>query len=138
MITYVNHRDDSTRWPDFELRPGDVVVSTPSKAGTTWLQMISSLVLNNAPDRPAPLAETSLWLDSQHNDRDGVFAALAALPGRRVIKTHTPLDGVTLDPDVTYLAGARHPLDATVSLYHQMGNTDTAEVRRRQGLTAVW
>ena len=38
---------------------------------------------------------------------------------RRFIKTHTPLDGIPLDPRATYIATARHPLDMFVSLYHQ-------------------
>ena len=31
---------DSNRWDGFELRLGDIVVSTPPKCGTTWTQMI--------------------------------------------------------------------------------------------------
>ena len=31
---------DSGRWDGFAFRPGDVVISTPSKCGTTWTQML--------------------------------------------------------------------------------------------------
>jgi sulfotransferase family protein len=49
-----------------------------------------------------------------------VFAQLAAQEHRRFIKTHTPLDGIPLDPRVTYLVTARHPLDVAVSLYRTL------------------
>src|SRR6266542_2740833 len=44
----------------------------------------------------------------------------AAAP--RFIKTHTPLDGVPVDPRATYIVVARHPLDMAVSLFHQSTN----------------
>ena len=31
---------DSARWDGFVFHPGDIVISTPAKCGTTWLQMI--------------------------------------------------------------------------------------------------
>jgi hypothetical protein len=31
---------DSSRWDGFAFRPGDVVISTPPKCGTTWTQML--------------------------------------------------------------------------------------------------
>ncbi len=53
-----------------------------------------------------------------------MLALLDAQTHRRFVKTHTPLDGVPLDPRATYLVVARHPLDAAVSLYHQQLNID--------------
>ena len=41
-----------------------------------------------------------------------------------MLKTHTPLDGIPLDPDVRYIVVGRHPLDVAVSLYHHVGNID--------------
>lgn len=37
---YQNHHLDSTRWNYFAHRPGDIVISTSYKAGTTWMQSI--------------------------------------------------------------------------------------------------
>ena len=39
---------DSSRWDGFGLRPGDIIISTPPKCGTTWMQMICA-----QPLRPA-------------------------------------------------------------------------------------
>ncbi len=48
-----------------------------------------------------------------------VYAQLGEQRHRRFIKTHTPLDGIPLDPQVTYIVTARDPLDTFVSLCRQ-------------------
>jgi hypothetical protein len=39
-IRYTSSDEDSARWLGFLFRAGDIVISTRSKSGTTWLQMI--------------------------------------------------------------------------------------------------
>jgi hypothetical protein len=114
---YRSSDEDSARWLDFPFRDGDIVISTRSKSGTTWMQMICALLVLGTPELPAPLARLSPWLDWLVEPRDEVFGRLAAQPHRRFIKTHTPLDGVPIDPRVSYVVVARHPLDAAVSLW---------------------
>jgi hypothetical protein len=109
---------DSARWDDFELRPGDIVISAPAKSGTTWTQMICALLVFQTPDLPAPLTELSPWLDMLVRPISDVRAQLAAQRHRRFIKTHTPLDGIPVDDRVTYLAVGRDPKDVAVSLHH--------------------
>lgn len=111
--------EDSGRWLDFRFRPGDIVISTQRKSGTTWMQMICALLIFQTPDLPGPLWHLSPWLESPAVPREVVYAQLAAQRHRRFIKTHTPLAGIPSDPRVTYIVTARHPLDAFVSLYHQ-------------------
>jgi hypothetical protein len=53
---------------------------------------------------------------------------LAAQRNRRIIKTHTPLDGVPIDARATYIVVARDPLDMAVSLYHQAANLDRRRI----------
>nr|WP_240942776.1 sulfotransferase domain-containing protein [Planosporangium thailandense] len=117
----------------FPFRPGDIVISTRSKSGTTWMQMICALLVFGSPDLPAPLAELSPWLDWLITPRDEVFARLTAQQHRRFIKTHTPLDGIPLDARATYIVVARHPLDMAVSLYHQGDNLDHERIRQLTG-----
>jgi hypothetical protein len=107
------------RWPGFRFRPGDIVISTPRKSGTTWVQMICALLIFRTPDLPAPLWRLSPWLDTPDVPPEHVDAQLAAQRHRRFIKTHTPLAGIPSDPQVTYVVTARHPVDAFVSMYHQ-------------------
>ena len=130
---YRSPDEDSARWAGFPFRDGDIVISTRSKTGTTWVQMICALLIFQTPELPAPLARLSPWLDHLIVPRDEVYAQLAAQEHRRFIKTHTPLDGIPLDPRATYIVTARHPLDMFVSLYHQGDNIDRARVLRLTG-----
>jgi aryl sulfotransferase len=131
---YQAHDEDSARWLGFPFRDGDIVISTRSKTGTTWVQMICALLIFGEPRLPAPIAELSPWLDHLITPREEVFAQLAAQQHRRFIKTHTPLDGIPLDPRVTYLVTARHPLDVAVSQYHHSANIDRVRLRQLIGL----
>ena len=130
---YQSPEEDSGRWIDFPFRDGDIVISTRSKTGTTWVQTICALLIFQTPELPAPIARLSPWLDHLVTPRDEVYARLAAQQHRRFIKTHTPLDGIPLDPRVTYIVTARHPLDTAVSLYHQGDNLDRAKIRALTG-----
>jgi hypothetical protein len=120
----------------FPFRDGDIVISTRSKSGTTWMQMICALLIFRTPELPAPLAELSPWLDWLVVPRDELYARLAAQTHRRFVKTHTPLDGVPMDPRATYIVVARHPLDMAVSLYHQGNNLDRDALAARLGRPA--
>lgn len=124
---------DSARWLDFELRDDDIIISTRSKSGTTWLQMICALLIFDTPDLPRPLPELSPWLDWLVLPKDELFEDLGAQTHRRFIKTHTPLDGLPHDDRVTYIVVARHPLDAAVSLYHQMLNINRQRLAELTG-----
>jgi aryl sulfotransferase len=123
-MRYQSSDEDSVRWEGFPFRPGDIVISTRSKSGTTWMQMICALLIFQTPDLPAPLATLSPWVDWLIVPRDEVIARLQAQHHRRFVKTHTPLDGIPIDPRATYIVVARHPLDMAVSLFHQGDNLD--------------
>jgi hypothetical protein len=106
---------DSARWERFSFRPGDVVISTPSKCGTTWMQTIVGMLLLNRVDLGAPISTLSPWLDMLIHTDEEVFGLLEQQTHRRFIKTHTPLDGVPRLDGVTYIAMIRHPLDVALS-----------------------
>ena len=74
---------DSARWEGFPFRDGDIVISTPAKSGTTWMQMICALLVFQTPSFDRPLAELSPWLDMLTADRARVFATLDAQTHRR-------------------------------------------------------
>jgi hypothetical protein len=84
--------------------------------------MICSLLVFQTPEIPDSLSNLSPWLDWLVTPRADVYAQLVGQDHRRFIKTHTPLDGLPVDPRVTYIVTGRHPLDMAVSLYHQGGN----------------
>lgn len=130
---YQSPDEDSARWDGFPFRDGDIVISTRSKSGTTWMQMICALLIFQTPRPPSPLSRLSPWLDSLMAPRDEVVAALEAQGHRRFVKTHTPLDGIPVDERATYIVVARNPLDMAVSLYHQGNNIDREKVRELTG-----
>jgi hypothetical protein len=133
---YLSDVDDSARWEGFGFRSGDIVISTRSKSGTTWMQMICALLVLGTPDLPAPLSTLSPWLDHKVEPLEAVLARLEAQQHRRFVKTHTPLDGLPVDARATYVVVGRHPLDMAVSLYHQGENLDRARIAELTGVPA--
>ncbi|MBV8464232.1 MAG: sulfotransferase domain-containing protein, partial [Acidimicrobiales bacterium] len=134
---YKSHDDDNGRWIGFPFRDGDIVISSRSKTGTTWVQMICALLIFQTPELPGPLGSLSPWLDWRVVPVSEVYEQLAAQDHRRFIKTHTPLDGLPVDPRVTYIVPGRHPLDTAVSLYHHSANLDRERIRALTGHSGV-
>jgi hypothetical protein len=125
-VRYQTSFTDSARWDGFVFRPGDIVISTPAKCGTTWLQMICALEIFKSAAFGRPLDRVSPWLDVLLRPLTAVLADLEAQAHRRFIKTHTPLDGLPFDDRVTYLCASRDPRDVAVSLDSHASNTDRA------------
>jgi len=51
-----------------------------------------------------------------------LLAAIEAAPGRRCLKSHTPLDGLPRARGITHVAVYRHPVDAYFSFRGHMAN----------------
>lgn len=124
---------DSSRWDGVELRPDDIVISTPSKCGTTWLQMICAALVLRTVDLPEPLTSLSPWLDMQARPVGEVRDTLAAQTHRRFIKTHTPLDGLPTAPGVTYVVVGRDPREVAVSMMRHLDNLDRGRLQELLG-----
>ncbi|WP_436793899.1 sulfotransferase domain-containing protein [Actinospongicola halichondriae] len=115
---------DSARWAGFEHRDDDIVIATPAKSGTTWMQNIVGMLVLGTPDLGRPITEISPWLDMLTRPLDEVVAMLEAQEHRRFIKTHTPLDGLPFDERVTYISVLRHPLQVALSDVDHGRNAD--------------
>ena len=115
---------DSARWDSIDLRADDVIISTPAKCGTTWMQTCVALVLFQQPDPPKPLAELSPWIDMLTWPLDELVALVEGQSHRRFLKTHTPLDGLPWDPRVTYIGVGRDPRDVALSWDNHVAITD--------------
>lgn len=115
LVHYRGWIADTARWADFELRADDIVITVPSKSGTTWMQTLVALLLfDGVPDRP--VYDLSPWLDMHLRSTEDVFALLAAQEHRRFIKTHAPLDALPRRDSVTYVTVGRDPRDVFVSM----------------------
>lgn len=106
---------DSERWHRFKFREDDVIITTPSKCGTTWMQSIVATLIFQSSDLSEPVGSISLWLDALLRSEAEATAILEAQTHRRFLKTHCPLDGLPRVPGVTYIAVVRHPLDVALS-----------------------
>jgi aryl sulfotransferase len=124
--TYRHHHLDSTRWDAVRFRPGDIVVSTSAKAGTTWMQRILSLLIFGTGPLPDVLSKVSPWIDCRYTDPlDAVIDRIEAQEHRRFLKTHLPVDALPFDEKVRYVMVGRDSRDVFMSLWnHYRSYTD--------------
>jgi aryl sulfotransferase len=119
---YTSFLFDSTRWNDFELRPNDILVCTSYKSGTTWTQMICAMLVHQNPDLPKPMLVMSPWLDIRLANMSDINQELGSQQHQRIIKTHTPLDGLPWHDDVHYVYCGREPRDVFMSSISHRNN----------------
>src|SRR5258705_4214020 len=135
--SYITAVSDSTRWDGFRARPGDIFVCTPVKSGTTWTQMLCAMLVHQSTTFPQPLNRLSRWLERHRDPLDEVLASYEAQPHRRIVKTHTPLDGLPDYPEVSYVFCGRDPRDVFCSGLDHMDNASEATAKdalQRAGL----
>ena len=126
---YRNHHLDSTRWEVYEPREGDIVVATSYKSGTTWMEQILGLLVDTESRDSFALHGAAPWIDGRLGGQsmENLRRLVAGMPGRRLIKTHLPLDGLPFYPSVRYIVVGRDPRDVFMSLFNQYRNyTDLA------------
>ena len=117
---------DSHRWDAITIRADDIIVVTPPKSGTTWMQTIIALLITGDPDVEPELPIKMPWIDIRVRDIDEVAERLANMPHRRSMKSHTPLDGLPIDDEAQYICVFRHPLDAHFSMRNHVNNIPLA------------
>ena len=115
---YQNHTLDSTRWEHYSPRPDDIIIATPYKSGTTWMQIIvMHLIFHDLQLRP--FRELSPWLDVRWREPvTNLLQNLEEQNHRRFIKTHLPLDGLPYFEKVKYIVVGRDARDVFMSLWH--------------------
>jgi aryl sulfotransferase len=130
--TYQSHILDSTRWQQYQPRTDDIIISTPPKSGTTWMQeIVRQLVFlgEDAPERDAMnLWQVSPWLEQRLAPLNVVLSQLEAQQHRRFIKAHLPLDGLPYFPQVKYIIVGRDARDVAMSLWNHLSERTDAQV----------
>lgn len=99
---------------EYRALASDVLVASYPKCGTTWMQYIVYLLMNAARPLPPGRRLEEFFPHLEEVGAEGV----AALPGRRLIKTHLPFAMTPYARDARYVYVARNPFDCAVSFYH--------------------
>jgi aryl sulfotransferase len=108
---------ESGRWSQIELRDGDIVVATPIKSGTTWVQaIILHLIFQDLNVRD--VNAFSPWVEIRRRPFADILNDLKQQDHRRCMKTHLPLDGLPFDSRVKYVVIGRDPRDVFMSLWN--------------------
>lgn len=119
---YLGPLTDNRRWDHIALRRDDVIVVTPPKCGTTWMQTIVALLFTGDPAMETALSMKMPWVDIRFREIDDVAGRLAAQQDRRCMKSHTPMDGLPIHDTAQYICVFRHPLDAHFSFRNHLRN----------------
>jgi len=119
---YLGALTDNRRWDHVTIRADDVIVVTPPKSGTTWMQVIVALLLSGDPEVEPALSQNMPWVDIRFREIADVAAHLEGMQGRRSVKSHTPMDGLPLEGRAQYICVSRHPLDAHFSFRKHVRN----------------
>jgi aryl sulfotransferase len=136
---YTNHVViDSTRWQVYKHRPGDIVISTSYKTGTTWMQTIVANLIFQDGALPQPVSVMSPWLDMAIPPLDQVSQALEAQTHRRFIKSHLALDGLPYFETARYIMVGRDIRDVFMSIWnHHAGYSDQSKAIFQQRAAAL-
>jgi aryl sulfotransferase len=127
---YQHHHLDSPRWDRFETRPGDILITTAYKSGTTWMQTIVAHLLFQDGNIPGAIMDISPWIDMRARPFDEIVERTSAQTHRRFLKTHLPLDGIPYRADMQYIYVGRDLRDVFMSLWnHYSGHTEAAYER---------
>ena len=127
---------DSTRWDRFAHRPGDIIVCTPPKCGTTWTQAIVASLLWPAGDVPGPVMDLAPWWDANFYDVEEFVERLEAQTFRRSVKTHLPVEAIPWWETAFYIAVFRDGRDAFMSYVNHVASM-RPEVRERLNAAAA-
>ena len=119
---YKGQATDTDRWNDIPLRADDIFVCTPEKSGTTWTQTMIAMMILRTPDLPVPATVLSPWADAGLMPMEVMLPMLEAQEHRRVMKTHTPLDGIPFQESSTYICVWRDPRDIHFSMRNHVLN----------------
>ncbi len=129
---------DSTRWSAYNHRPGDIVISTSYKTGTTWMQTIVANLLFQDGVMPNPVTAMSPWLDMGLPPLEAIIGTLEAQTHRRFIKTHLALDGLPYFDTARYVVVGRDVRDVFMSIWnHHSGYSESLRALTRERAAAL-
>jgi aryl sulfotransferase len=124
--TYRTWLMDSRRWEAYRPRKNDIVITTYPKSGTTWVQRIVSLLIFQTSDIINLDRICPWWERRTGAPIEEIVLDFEAQLHQRSIKTHLPLDGLTIYDQTKYIHVVRDGRDVALS-YHNHCRSHTRE-----------
>ena len=119
----------------FQPRSSDVLIATPPKAGTTWMQQILHQMRTRGDDTFNNIFEAVPWLEFPRPDLaiEHQLAGYEQISEPRVFKTHCTFEQTPGVDTVRIVLSSRDPRDCCISFYHHLrGLTD--EMKQVRGM----
>lgn len=111
--------DSFARAEAYQPGPGDIVVATQMKCGTTWMQHVVYEVLHrgngNLVETGTEMYAVSPWLEGRKSVSLEEAPVLGVERPSRIIKTHLPASLCPRSAEARYIYVARHPVSCFAS-----------------------
>ncbi len=114
---------------NFKARSTDVLITTPPKAGTTWMQQILHQLRSGGDTSFASIDDVVPWLERQRQHKNGkekswqqILLHFEALADPRIFKTHCTAEQTPGIGTAKIILTSRDPRDCCVSFYHHIMN----------------
>ena len=115
----VGHVHSPSILSKFKPRETDVLIATPAKCGTTWMQNILYQLKSQGDDSFDTIYQVVPWLEAvKDRDEDEVLKSYENIENPRVFKTHCTYYQAPLDNNPKVILSTRDPRDVAVSFYH--------------------
>jgi hypothetical protein len=119
---------------NFKVRPNDVLITTPPKAGTTWMQQILHQLRTGGDPDFNSIDDVVPWLEIPREGKSWqqILQHFEALPEPRIFKTHCTAEQTPGIGMAKIILTSRDPRDCCVSFYHHLMNmTDEARAHKQ-------
>lgn len=119
---------------NFKARPSDVLITTPPKAGTTWMQQILHQLRSGGDVSFSAIDDVVPWLEIQREGKSWqqILQHFEVLPEPRIFKTHCTAEQTPGIGIAKIILTSRDPRDCCVSFYHHLMNmTDEARAGKQ-------
>jgi len=114
---------------NFRARADDVLIATPPKAGTTWMQQILYQLHSGGDDSFDDIDRVVPWLEIPRQDKSWqtILEEFEQRESPRIFKTHNTYEQMPGADTARIILTTRDPRDCCISFYHHfMDLTDEA------------
>jgi hypothetical protein len=119
---------------NFIARPGDVLITTAPKAGTTWMQQILHQLRSGGDADFFSIDDVVPWLELPRSGKTvkAILDQYEAIADPRIFKTHCTWEQTPGTDTARIILSSRDPRDCCTSYYHHVMDM-TDEARQRIG-----